>query len=58
MHKDTGEIRETKEIPIVDRNQWSAPFHVGDVVKLFGVKMKIMKVKKLRGELILRHISR
>ena len=54
MNQDTGEIREIEKIPEgVDKIKWSEPFHVGEIVQLKGIQMKIVRIKKLRGEIVL-----
>lgn len=50
MHKETGEIRES--IKIKDWKGWSEPFGIGSKFTLFGVEMKVVKVKQMRGEII------
>jgi len=54
MHKDTGEIREMEKVPKEKLGEWSYPFRVGQNVKVFGIDMKVVRVKKLRGEIVLR----
>lgn len=60
MKKDTGEIREYEKIPKkeIEFGKWSEPFHEGEIIELKGVRMKIKRIKKLRGELILTHHSK
>jgi len=45
MNVETGEIRGVEEIPKEKLGEWSEPFYVGKVV---------VRVKKLRGEIVLR----
>ena len=55
MRKDDGEIREFDRIPKEELGAWSKPFHVGQEVDFLGVTMEIVKIKKARKEIILRH---
>ena len=56
MNTETGEIKSYDEIPKKDRDDgWSKPFKVGDEVVVLGIKMKIIKIKKLKGEIHLTH---
>ncbi len=55
MNKETGEIREHDKIPAEEKKMWSEPFKVGDVVSLFGVNLKISRVKPIAGKIILVH---
>ena len=57
MHKETGEIREYEKVPNDVRPCWSEPFHIGQVVELFGVKLKIQRVKVMAGKIILVHVE-
>jgi hypothetical protein len=54
------EIRDYNDIPEkeIRDDKWSEPFKVGDVVPILGKKMRIVKVKKLRGEIVLRVVER
>ncbi len=51
MNTETGEIRSCDKIPPEDRDKWSKPFKVGDVVLVLGVRMKIIKIKQMRQEI-------
>ena len=53
MRKDTGEIKEYDKIPEPEKrdDSWSEPFHLGEVVEFKGVRMKIIKIKKLRKQI-------
>ena len=57
MNEETGEIREVKKIPKeeFELGKWSKPFHVGMELEVLGIKMKVAKIKKLRGEIVLTH---
>ena len=55
MHKETGEIRKLELIPKEQTKYWSDPFSVGDVVKLFGVPLKIVEVNIMTGKIVLKH---
>lgn len=52
MQEETGEIRKVEEIP-EDRRGWSKSFHVGEIVEFKGIKVKILKIKQLRGQIVL-----
>ena len=59
MNDKTGEIREYKKISPEEMKKssevgkWSKPFHVGMELEVLGIKMKIAKIKKMRGEIVL-----
>ncbi len=56
MRKDDGEIRRVEDIPKEQRDtEWSKPFYVGKEVELFGVRMKVKRIKQLRKEIHLVH---
>jgi hypothetical protein len=54
MHKRTKEIRKYTEIPQkeIEDDQWSKPFHVGQVVELFGVSMRVAKIKRFKKQIV------
>lgn len=56
MRKDDGHIEHYDKIPEKEKrdDSWSEPFHLGEVVEFKGVKMEIIKIKKLRKEIHLR----
>ena len=55
LRTDTGEIRKYEAIPKKEivLGQWSKPFHKGMKVDFLGVKMEIIRIKKVRKQLIL-----
>jgi hypothetical protein len=65
MNEDTGEIRDFKNVPgeLVKSNEespvpkvdraWSDAFYKGEIVTLKGIEMKIVKIKQMRGQIIL-----
>lgn len=54
MQTETGEIRRVEKIPKEELGKWSEIFYQGEIVEFKGVKMEIVKIKKLRKELVLR----
>ena len=55
MNEETGEIRKVEDIPkeeLTDRT-WSEPFHKGEIIIMKGIKMKILDIKQLRGQIVL-----
>ena len=47
-------VRSNEESPVPkNARAWSDAFHKGEVVELKGIKMRIVKIKQLRGQLIL-----
>ena len=50
-------IEDYEKIPKAERPDWSKPFKIGDEISMFGKTMRIKKVKKLRGEIVLEVIG-
>jgi len=55
MNKETGEIKPMSSIRKNEIEKWYEPFYVGKQLNLLGVSMEIVKIKKVRGELVLKH---
>lgn len=53
MDKRTGEIRHHEDIPKEELGHWSEPFKIGDEIDFKGVNMKIIKIKKLKKQIVL-----
>ena len=56
MRKDNGLIRDYKDVEEETtkeerKRDWSKPFSVGDIVEIYGVRVELIKVKKMRKEL-------
>ena len=55
MQEETGEIREIKDLSAGEKadRTWSEPFHKGEIIEVKGIKMKILDIKQLRGQIVL-----
>ena len=59
MRKDDGHVESYDKIPEEEKppindDLWSEPFHKGEIVDFKGVKMEIVRIKRLRKEIHLR----
>jgi len=52
MHKETGKVVPYDQIPPSERHLYSAPFKVGDIIEVKGMKFEIKKF--WRGRLLLK----